>query len=44
MQIGLRIEDLNVLEYGEVLDMLTEAANDNYNYKEIASQGDFDRF
>lgn len=44
VQIGLSLTDLYTLEYGEVLDMITEANNDNFNYKEIATQDDFDRF
>ena len=44
VQIGLSLNDLFELEYGEVLDMITEANNDNYEYKEVASQADFDRF
>jgi hypothetical protein len=32
------------MEYGTVIDMMTEAANDNYDYKQLAAQEDFDNF
>jgi hypothetical protein len=44
VQIGLTINDLDGLEYGTVVDMLTEAGNDDCNYRELATQEDFDRF
>jgi hypothetical protein len=44
VQLGISIPELDFLEYGEVLDMMTESANDSYKYKQVASQSDFDRF
>ena len=44
IQAGLRLSDLDVLDFGVVLDMLTELDNDSYKYKEVASQADFDKF
>lgn len=44
VQIGLSFADLDVLEYGTVLDMLTESANDSCDYAELATQEDMDRF
>lgn len=44
IQVGLSLADLNTLSYGLVIDILTEAANDNCDYKQLASQADFDRF
>ena len=44
VQIGLRMDDLDCLEYGMVVDMMTESSNDSYNYKQLASQDDFDKF
>ena len=44
VQIGLSIRDLDLLTIGMVNDMYAESRNDDYNYKEIASQDDFDRF
>ena len=42
--MGLTIADLDGLEYGVVLDMMTESGNDSYNYRPLATQEDFDRF
>lgn len=44
IQIGLTLADLDVLDYGTVLDMMTEAGNDHHNYAQLATQEDFDRF
>lgn len=44
VQLGLSIAELDFLEYGQVIDMLTEAANDGYEYKQVATQDDLDRF
>lgn len=44
IQVGLTLNDLDVLEYGEVIDIITEADNDSYNYRQVATQSDFDRF
>ena len=38
------IADLDLLTIGLVNDMFTERQNDDYPYKELASQSDFDRF
>lgn len=44
VQIGLSMSDLDFLDYGMVIDMMTERQNDDYKYKELATQADFDRF
>lgn len=44
VQIGLSIADLDILEYGQVVDMITESANDHCTYQELATQEDFDKF
>lgn len=44
VQMGLSIDDLDGLEYGAVLDMMTESSNDDVNYPTLASQEDFDRW
>lgn len=44
VQIGLHLNELDTLDFGELMDMLTENSNDNYEYKELASQADFDKF
>jgi len=43
-QIGLSQDDLDTLELGTVFDIMTESANDDFKYKQVASQADFDRF
>ena len=43
-QTGLRLDDLDELEAGTVFDIMTESVNDDYKYKQVASQDDFDRF
>lgn len=42
--MGLTVDDLDRLEYGQVMDMIIEASNDNYKYPTLASQDDYDRF
>ncbi len=42
--MGLTLDDLDGLEYGTVIDMMTESANDDYDYQPLANQEDFDRF
>jgi hypothetical protein len=36
--------DLDDLSVGMVNDMFIEKSNDNYDWKEIANQSDFDKF
>lgn len=43
-QAGLHMSDLEQLNYGDVLDMFIEMANDGVEYKALATQEDFDRF
>lgn len=44
IQVGLKLSDLDVLDYGFIQDMITELDNDSYKYKEVANQTDFDKF
>ena len=44
VQLGISIKDLELLTIGLVNDMFAENANDDYKYKEVASQSDFDKF
>jgi hypothetical protein len=44
IQIGLSIRDLDLLTIGMVNDLFAESRNDDYQYKEVASQSDFDNF
>ena len=40
----IALDDLEKMDYGFVLDMMVESGNDDYKYKEMASQEDFDAF
>ena len=42
--LGLSISELEQIDYGLVLDMLTEQANDECTYPFKATQDDFDKF
>ena len=44
VQMGISIRDLDLLSIGLVLDMSTEADNDTYDYPDLATQEDYDRF
>mgnify|MGYP000031372794 CR=1 FL=1 len=44
VQLGISIADLDLLTIGLVNDMFTERQNDDYPYKELASQHDMDVF
>lgn len=41
-QLGMSISDIDNLSVGMVLDIFTESANDDYNYKPLANQHDMD--
>ena len=43
-QLGLSMTELDLLTIGLINDMFTERQNDDYPYKELASQSDFDKF
>lgn len=43
-QMHLTMDDLDCLEYGTVLDMMTESSNDSCEYIPLANQEDFDKF
>lgn len=44
LEIGLSMQDLDLVTAGMVMDMATEKANDDYEWTEVATQEDFDRF
>ena len=44
VQLGLSIRDLDLLTIGMVNDMYAKSSNDEYKYREIATQADFDLF
>lgn len=43
-ELGLTINDLDNIDFGLVMDMLTEKDNDSYNYPYKATQEDFNNF
>lgn len=43
-EVGLSLTELDEISVGMVNDMFVEKSNDNYEWTEIASQDDFDRF
>ena len=43
-QAGIRLDELNHMDFGMVQDILVEAANDSCQYKQKATQKDFDNF
>lgn len=43
-QLGVSMADLETLSVGMLLDMYTEAMNDQEDYPVLATQEDFDRF
>ena len=44
IRLGLMVSELDLLNYGDVVDMIIESTNDNCEYRTLASQSDFDRF
>ncbi|MBQ2006734.1 MAG: hypothetical protein II205_04130, partial [Bacteroidales bacterium] len=44
IQVGLKLSDLDCLDYGFVMDIITESSNDDYKYRQVATQADFDNF
>lgn len=44
LQAGLTLDDLNAMETGEITDIVIESNNDHENYRQLATQADFDKF
>lgn len=44
LEIGLSVQDMDLISIGLLLDMWTEKANDSVKYRRVATQKDFDRF
>lgn len=44
VQMGLSVSDLKLLSIGMVLDMMNEADNDHQEYRQLATQDDFNAF
>ena len=43
-QMGMKLEDLNFLNLGDVIDIFIELSNDGYDYPYEATQSDMDEF
>lgn len=43
-QVGISIQDLDLLTVGLVLDIFTEKNNDDYKWLKMATQEDMDKF
>ena len=43
-ELGFSTEELEHVEFGLIIDMLTEKSNDEYKYPYKAGQKDFDAF
>ncbi|MBQ3138099.1 MAG: hypothetical protein IJB68_01115 [Ruminococcus sp.] len=43
-QLGLSMTELDLLTIGLINDMFTERENDDFSYKSLATQEDFDNF
>jgi hypothetical protein len=43
-EMGISFRDLALVSVGMVFDMMTESANDSYQYPFRATQADFDKF
>lgn len=44
LEIGLKLSELEEITVGELIDMLIEHSNDQYEYPIKATQDDFARF
>ena len=44
VQVGLHVNDLDALDMGDVMDIITESSNDSAEDKQVATQAAFDRF
>lgn len=44
-QMGLSLDEMEMLDEGFITDMIIESNNDSYDgYQQLASQEDFDKF
>lgn len=44
VEIGIGIDELDLLTIGMILDMWTEKTNDGVKYSKVAGQAEFDKF
>lgn len=43
-EIGLSLEELDLLTVGAVVDLIVEKSNDHFDYPQQMTQGDIDKF
>ncbi len=44
VQLGISLKELDEIDEGLLLDMLTESANDKEDYAQVPTQAQMDRF
>lgn len=44
VQMGISVQDMDLLSIGMIQDMYTESLNDQEDYARVATQEDFDKF
>lgn len=44
LELGISIQDMDMIDLCQLGDMLIERSNDDYDYNVIAGQDDFDKF
>jgi hypothetical protein len=44
VQLGVSIQDMDLLTIGLIMDMYTESTNDSMKYPALATQEDFNKF
>lgn len=44
VELGLSMSDIDDLDIGLILDMLTEKSNDTYDYDQLATAEDYENF
>ncbi len=44
VQLGVSIQDMDLLTIGLIMDMYTESTNDSAKYPALATQEDFNKF
>lgn len=40
-QVGLTLEEMDALNWGQVMDIITESGNDSYNYPQQGTAEDY---
>lgn len=42
-QVGFTLDELDILTYGQVLDVIIESGNDSYKYPKLGTTEDYNR-